>query len=212
MALGHSDHVRNVRNSPNNSYDDQPTICTIPKLENHVSTCHNRVRNHIRSSANKSYVDKPIICTIWSQTRDVSVIIMLEITFTSSPNNSYIGKPTICTISTETRDVTVIITLEITFRNSPNKSHIDKPTICAISKLMDVKTMFSRCEASNLTINPAHAFFLNKITLNVVENLASSDQNVSYHGATTLAKTLGTLLQKHRKFAHSPSTPYAMLI
>ena len=30
--------------------------------------------------------------------------------------------------------------------------------------------------------------------------------------ATILAKSLGTLLQKHRKFAHSLSTPYAVLI
>ena len=30
--------------------------------------------------------------------------------------------------------------------------------------------------------------------------------------STILAKSLGTLLQKHRKFAHSPSTPYAVLI
>ena len=32
------------------------------------------------------------------------------------------------------------------------------------------------------------------------------------HRPTILAKSLGTLAQKHRKFPHSPSTPHAMLI
>ena len=46
----------------------------------------------------------------------------------------------------------------------------------------------------------------------VPNNTNKTLHSTNHSGTTILAKSLGTLSQKHRKFAHPPSTPTAMLI